>query len=231
MQRSTTLIQQLIVGMTFWTMTLVHAQTACQPSTTLFMQKSLIQTQRNSRPENQTILTAKTQLNNCEFSAADRVTIAEFELNGNTQNTLNLVSIAASGPQSLVRSFGFPCANCPSRMERLVLRITETVNAYANNNETCKPSYVVQSVSGAVVLETLNGCESLSIEHLIELVQTGPIMSMNPYLFNTSLASFKLSRDSNPIPPTLVQHTILLNSKAFLISPCKVVLKRSVQRL
>jgi len=228
MQRSTTLIQQLMVGMFLLTTAGVNAQTTCQLSTTEKMPKSLIQTQRNSRPENQTILTANTQLNRCEFSASDKVTIADFELKSDTRNTLSLISIAASGPQSMVRSFGFPCANCPTKMERLVLRITQTVSAYANNNETCKPNFVVQSASGEIFLQTLNGCESLGIEHLVELVQTGPVMSTNPYLFNTSLATFKLTRPSNPSP---IQHTIPLNSKAFLISPCKVVLRRSVQRL
>jgi hypothetical protein len=228
MQRSTTLIQQLIVVMILGVTTLVHAQAACQPSTTLHLQKSLIQTQRNSRPENLTILTSNTQLNRCEFFASDRLTITDFELKGDTQNTLNLISIAASGPQSMVRSFGFPCANCPTKMDGLVLRITQTVNAYANNNETCKPNYVVQSELGAIYLQALNGCESLGIEHLVELVQTGPVISADPYLFNTSLATFKLSRPSNPTP---IEHTIPLNSKAFLISPCKVVLRRSVKRL
>ena len=228
MQRTTTtLIQQLIVVMILGVTTLIHAQTACQPSTTEKMPKSLIQTQRSSSPENQTILTATTQLNNCEFSASDSLTITDFELKGDTQNKLTLIPIAASGLQSMVRSFGFPCANCPTKMDGLVLRITQTVSAYANNNETCKPNYVVKSDSRAINLQALNGCESLGIEHLVELVQTGPVISTNPYLFNTSLATFKLTRPSNPTP---IEHTIPLNSKAFLVSPCKVVLRRSVQR-
>ena len=227
MQRTTTtLIQQLIVVMILGVTTLVHAQTACQPSTTEKMPKSLIQTQRSSSPENQTILIATTQLNNCEFSASDSLTITDFELKGDTQNKLTLIPIAASGLQSMVRSFGFPCANCPTKMDGLVLRITQTVNAYANNNDTCKP--IVQIESRTVSLQTLKGCDGLSIKHLVELVQTGPVISTNPYLFNTSLATFKLSRPSNPTP---IENTITLNSKAFLISPCKVVLRRSVQRL
>lgn len=230
MQRcSTTLIPQLMVGMTLAMTTLVHAQTACQLSTTEKMPKSLIQTKRSSRAIEQTILTVKTQLNNCEFSAADRLAITDFELKGDTQNTLNLISIAASGPQSMVRLFGFRCATCSAKMERLTLRITQTVNAYASNNETCKPNYVVKiDPPGAIYLQALNGCESLGIEHLVELVQTGPVMSADPYVFSTSLATFKLTRPSNPTP---ISHPIPLNSKAFLISPCKVVLRRSVQRL
>lgn len=228
MQRSTTLIQQLIVGMTLGMTTLGFAQTACQPSTTLHMQKSLIQTQRIPPYTEQEIFSFNTQLNNCEFSASDTVTVAEFSLKEDTQKILNLISIASSGPQSLVRSFGFTCANCPKTMDRLVLRITETVKAYAHNTEACKPNYVLQSESGVISLKPLNGCESLSIEHLIELLQTGPVMSTNPYLFNTSLATFKLSGHSNP---STIEHTIPLNSKAFLIAPCKVVIRRKVQRL
>jgi hypothetical protein len=230
MQRTTTtLIQQLIVVMILGVTTLVHAQTACQPSTTEKMPKSLIQTQRSSSPENQTILTATTQLNNCEFSAADSLTITDFVLKGDTHNRLTLISTSASGPQSLVHLFRFSCANCSTKKEGLDLRVTQTVKAYANNNGTCNPNYLVKSAPpGAIYLQALKGCESLGIEHLLELVQTGPVMSADPYVFNTSLATFKLSRPSNPTP---IEHTITLNSKAFLISPCKVVLRRSVKRL
>jgi hypothetical protein len=228
MQRSTTLIPQFMVGLFWLTTSGVHAQTSCQPSTTEVMPKSLIQTQRSSRAVEQTILTVKTQLNNCEFSASDTVTVADFNLDSATQKTLRLISTSVSGPQSLVRLFDFPCATCPTKMDRLTLRITQTVNAYANFNETCKPNYVVKSdPPGAIYLQALKGCESLGIEHLLELVQTGPVMSADPYVFSTSLATFKLTRPSNPDP---IEHNIPLNSKAFLISPCKVVLRRSVQR-
>jgi hypothetical protein len=228
MQCSTTLIQQLIAGLTFWTTALVHAQTACQPSTTDDTPKSLIQTQINLPYAAQKIIRFKTQLNDCEFSAADKLTVGEFTLNGDAQKMLSLISIDASGPQSLVRVFGFSCDNCSTQREGLDLRITETVNAYANNNNNCKPNYVVQTETRSILLQTLNGCKSLRIEHLVELVQTGPVRSANPYVFNTSLASFKLSRNLSP-PPT--SQTIPLNSKALLISPCKVVIRRKVQRL
>jgi len=102
------------------------------------------------------------------------------------------------------------------------------VSAYANINDTCKPTnYVLKSDPFAINLQALMGCESLGIEHLLELVQTGPVMSADPYVFSTSWATFKLSRSSNPTP---IEHNIPLNSKAFLISPCKVVIRRSVQR-
>jgi len=123
--------------------------------------------------------------------------------------------------------FRFSCANCSTKKEGLDLRITQTVSAYANNNGTCNPNYVVKSDPAAIYLQALKGCESLGIEHLLELVQTGPVMSADPYVFSTSLATFKLTRPSNPDP---IEHNIPLNSKAFLVSPCKVVLRRSVQR-
>jgi hypothetical protein len=229
MQRSTTLIQQLMVGMFLLTTAGVNAQTTCQLSTTEKMPKSLIQTQRSSRAVEQTILTVKTQMSNCAFSASDTVTVADFNLDSATQKTLTLISTSFSGPQSVVRLFRFSCANCSTKQEGLDLRITQTVNAYASNNETCKPKYVVKSdPPGAIYLQALNGCESLGIEHLLELVQTGTVMSADPYVFSTSLATFKLTRPSDPTP---IEHTIPLNSKAFLISPCKVVLRRSAQRL
>jgi len=228
MQCSTPLIQQLIVGLTFWTTALVHAQTACQLSTTENMPKSLIQTQRNSRPTEQTILNLKTQLNNCEFPASDTVTVAEYGLDSDTQNILKGISTTIPGPQSMVRLLSFSCAKCSTKKEGFDLRITQTVNAYANNNnDTCKPTYIVQSES--VSFQTLKGCDGLSIEHLVELVQTGPVMSADPYVFSTAFAfaTFKLSRNTNP---DYIKRKIPLNSKAFLVSPCKVVLRRSVQR-
>ena len=173
----------------FWATADLYAQTVCQPSTVFSMPKTFFRTQSNANRSEQHIATFTTKLSNCNFSPNDFVASSPLELK--KPNQLSLTSSSTSGPK-LIRLFEFQCATCSSEKENLVLRITETLRAYSTSNLSCKPSYSFQN--GGLIFQALNlnGCESLSIDHAFEVLQTGAIKSQDPYMFSKSLATFKL---------------------------------------
>lgn len=207
----------------FWATADLHAQTVCQPSTVFSMPKTLFRTQSNANLSEQHIATFTTKLSNCNFSPNDYVASSPLKLV--TQNQLNLTSSSTSGPK-LIRLFEFECSSCSSKKENLVLRITETLRAYSTSSLSCKPSYSFQN--GDLIFQALNGCESLSLDHAFDVLQTGTIKSQDPYMFSKSLATFKLQLKLNG---NTIAKDIALNGNPFFISPCKVVRKRSIKPL
>lgn len=208
--------------LSFWAAADLHAQTVCQPSTVFYMPKTFFRTQSNDNPSEQPIATFTTKLSNCNFSPNDFVASSPLQLM--TQNQLNLTSSSTSGPK-LIRLFEFECSSCSSKKENLVLRITETLKAYSTSKLSCKPIYSFQK--GHLIFQSLNGCESLSIDQVFEVLQTGTIRSQDPYIFSKSLATFNLQFKLNG---DTITKDIALNGNSFLISPCKVALKRSIKQ-
>jgi hypothetical protein len=171
-----------------------------------------------------------TKTNKCTLQSTDSVSVGTFTLPSVTP--LTLVSTAASGVKTLVRTYKMACNTCsdPTKPEGVTVKVTQTLSA-SKGSLTCGQQYSVPT--STLRMSNLQACDTINLVNQVELLQSTPMLGQEPYDFATPLATFNLSV---PLIGGQNTSTIGLSNKAFkLVAPlqtevCRVVLQSAIQR-
>ena len=194
----------------------------------------------SNQPGSLGVFSSKTTLGQCALDNGKTVGVSGLTLNPSNAGTptqLSLLSTSTSGPQTLIQNYKLKfndcslanLADCPN--ENLIFKITRNALAFNSTNKAgCNPSYA--NSNGQLSISNLATCDTVTVDHQTEVLQTGAILNSEPYVFANPLAAFNFSA---PLVGSSSVKTVGISNKTFQVVPalknnCQVVVKSSIQR-
>ena len=196
---------------------------------------------------------SQTNLTGCTLLRDDVISSPRLTLgsdNTGTPNMLTLLSSAASGVQTVVDKYKLRWNSCPKTSasstacvtgkseENLIFQVTRSlsaVNAAATDAKTrsqCSPAFSINAADSSISMKNADGCDTATFNNQVDLIQTGNLRNVDPYIFQAPFATHNISArmtSGEAATPTALTNKIF-NIAPLLSLKCQVVIKSSTRK-